>query len=96
MTLFPSLCDAEISTLWLLRYPLLVKMPIKIFLQTIRDWNDLPGSLFTSAEMSDDCVSKFTFLLLLLPVNRLLQLIEDYAMFAEAHGERSSSSRILS
>ena len=28
------------------------------FPQTIRDWNDLPDSLISSAEMSDDCVSK--------------------------------------
>ena len=35
-------------------------------------------------------------LLLLLPVDSLLQLIEDYAMYVEAHVERSSSSRILS
>ena len=33
--------------------------------------------------------------LLLLPDNSLLQLSEDYAMF-EAHGERNSSSRVLS
>ena len=26
------------------------------FPQTIRDWNDLPDSLISSAEMSDDCV----------------------------------------
>ena len=32
------------------------------FPQTIRDWNDLAESLITSAEMSDDCVSKFTSL----------------------------------
>ena len=32
------------------------------FPQTIRDWNDLPDSLISSAEMSDDCVSKFTSL----------------------------------
>ena len=32
------------------------------FPQAIRDWNDLPDSLFSSAEMSDDCVSKFTFI----------------------------------
>ena len=31
------------------------------FPQTIRDWNDLPDSLISSAEMSDDCVSvRFT------------------------------------
>ena len=28
----------------------------------IRDWNDLPDSLISSAEMSDDCVSKFATL----------------------------------
>ena len=33
------------------------------FPQTIRDWNDLPDSLFSTAEMSDDCVSKFASLL---------------------------------
>ena len=30
---------------------------ISFFPQTIRDWNDLPDSLISSAEMSDDCVS---------------------------------------
>ena len=32
------------------------------FPQTIRDWNDLPGSLISSSELSDDSVSKFTSL----------------------------------
>ena len=32
------------------------------FPQTIRDWNDLPDSLISSAEMSDECVSKFATL----------------------------------
>ena len=32
------------------------------FPQTIRDWNDLPESLISSSELSDDSVSKFTFL----------------------------------
>ena len=32
------------------------------FPQTIMDWNDLPDSLISSAEMSDDCVSKFASL----------------------------------
>ena len=32
------------------------------FPQTIRDWNGLPDSLVSSAEMSDDCVSKFASL----------------------------------
>ena len=30
------------------------------FPQAIRDWNVLPDSLVSSAELSDDCVSKFT------------------------------------
>ena len=30
--------------------------------QTIWDWNDLPDSLISSAEMSDDCLSKFASL----------------------------------
>ena len=32
------------------------------FPQTIRDWNDLPESLISSSELSDDSVSKFTSL----------------------------------
>ena len=32
------------------------------FPQTIRDWNDLPESLISSSELSDDGVSKFTSL----------------------------------
>ena len=32
------------------------------FPQTIRDWNVLTDSLISSAELSDDCVSKFTSL----------------------------------
>ena len=34
----------------------------QFFPQTIRDWNELPDSLISSAELSDDCVSKFTSL----------------------------------
>ena len=33
------------------------------FPQNIRDWNVLPDSLISSAELSDDCVSKFTSLM---------------------------------
>ena len=32
------------------------------FRQSIRDWNALPDSLISSAELSDDCVAKFTSL----------------------------------
>ena len=65
MTLFPRLGAAEISTPWPFKYPLLVKMSINLysfFPQTIRDWNDLPESLISSSELSDDSVSKFTSL----------------------------------
>ena len=30
------------------------------FPQTIRDWNDLPDSLISSAEDAEDCVAEFT------------------------------------
>ena len=33
------------------------------FPQNIRDWNDLPDSLFSAVEMSDNCVSKFASLM---------------------------------
>ena len=33
------------------------------FPQTIRDWNALPDSLFSSAEDAEDCVAKFTSLM---------------------------------
>ena len=64
MTLFPRLGVAGISTPWPFRYPQLVKMSISIASspQTIRDWNDLPESLISSSELSDDSVSKFTSL----------------------------------
>ena len=64
MTFSPRLGMAEISTPWPFRYPLLVKMSISIasFPQTIRDWNDLPESLISSFELSDDSVSVFTSL----------------------------------
>ena len=32
------------------------------FFQTIRDWNVLPDSLISSAEITEDCVAKFTSL----------------------------------
>ena len=32
------------------------------FPQTFRDWNDLPESMISSSELSDDSVSKFTSL----------------------------------
>ena len=64
MTLFPRLVVAGISTPWTFRYPQPVKMSISIASspQTIRDWNDLPESLISSSELSDDSVSKFTSL----------------------------------
>ena len=64
MTLFPRLGVAGISTPWPFRYPQPVKMSISIASspQTIRDWNDLPETLISSSELSDDSVSKFTSL----------------------------------
>ena len=63
MTLFPRLRMAGISTPWPFRYPQPVKMSISIASpQTIRDWNDLPESLISSSELSDDSISKFTSL----------------------------------
>ena len=62
MTLFPRLGVAGISTPWPFRYPQPVKMSISIASsppQTIRDWNDLPESLISSSELSDDSVSEF-------------------------------------
>ena len=64
MTLFTRLGPAEISTLWPFRYPLLVKTPIRIASSfgESGNWNDLPESLISSSELSDDCVSKFASL----------------------------------
>ena len=64
MTLIPKLGVAEISTPWPFRYPLLVKMSISIASspQNIRDWNDLPESLISFSELSDNSVSKCTSL----------------------------------
>ena len=64
MTLSQRTGVAEINTHWSFRFPLLVKMPTRkvSFLQTIWDWNVLPDSLISSAELSDECVSKFTSL----------------------------------
>ena len=57
-----DLIAAEISTPWPFRYPLLLKMSISFFPQTIRDWDDLPESLISSSELSGDSVAKFTSL----------------------------------
>ena len=66
MTLIPRLGAAQISTPWPwpFRYLLIVKVSISIASspQTIGDWNDLPESLVSSSELSDDSVSKFTTL----------------------------------
>ena len=65
MTLFPGLGAVEISTLWHFRQLLHVQTPINVasFLKTITNWNVLPDFLISSAEESDDCVSKFTSLM---------------------------------
>ena len=55
MTLSRRIGVVEINTQW----HLLAKKRTKL-VSFHRDWNDLPDSLISSAEMSDDCVSKFT------------------------------------
>ena len=51
--------------------------------------SDIISASKSSSRYSDDLLY---LLFLLLPVDSLLQLIEDYAMNDESHGERSSSS----
>ena len=60
MTLSPKRGVVGINTPWHFRYLQQVQMPF--YTQTFRDWNELPDSLISSAELSDDCVSKFTSL----------------------------------
>ena len=70
MTLSKRICVVEINTLWHFRYPQLPKKRTKVvFSQTIRDWNDLPDSLISSAEMSDDCVSMEQIVLFIRQLN---------------------------
>ena len=65
MTLSQKLGVVEISTLWPLT-PIANTDVYKdsFFPQTIRDWNALPDSLISSAEDAEDCVAKFTSLVL--------------------------------
>ena len=63
MTLSPKVGVVGIKTPWHFRCLQQVQMPIYIvFPRTIRDWNELPDSLISSAEVSGDCVSKFASL----------------------------------
>ena len=65
MTLFPRLGVAGLN-----QHSLAFQIPsaskdvykYSFLPQTIRDWNDLPESLISSSELSDDSVSKFTSL----------------------------------
>ena len=57
--LYTSYTGGIISTLWHFRYH---AYKSSFFLQTSRDWNDLPDSPISSAEVSNDCVPKFTSL----------------------------------
>ena len=55
MTLSPEIGVVGINTPWHFRYLQQVQLRIYIvFPQTIRDWNELPDSLISSAEMSDN------------------------------------------
>ena len=62
--LIPKIGVVGINIPWHFRYLQQVQMPsyTVFFPQTIRDWNELPDSFISSAELSDDCVSKFTSL----------------------------------
>ena len=64
MTLFPRLGVARNQHSLAFQIPSASKDAYKYsyFPQTIRDWNDLPESLISSSELSDDSVSKFTIL----------------------------------
>ena len=60
MTLSRRIGVVEINTiyLWHFRYYQLAMKHIKV---VSLGWNDFPDSLISSAEMSDDCVSKFAY-----------------------------------
>ena len=55
-------CRNQHSMAFQIPYASIEAYKCSFFPQTIRDWNNLPDSLISSAEMSDDCVSKFASL----------------------------------
>ena len=60
MTLSPRLCVVEKnSKVFQLPSACIEAYKCSFFPQTIRVWNDLHDSLFSTGEISDDCVSKF-------------------------------------
>ena len=61
MTLFPRLGVAEISIPWPFRFPLPIKMSIKVASSPRLSGTGMT-SLISSSELSDDSVSKFTSL----------------------------------
>ena len=64
MTVSPKIGVVGINTPWHFRYLQQVQMSIYIvFPQTIRDWNELPDSLISSAEMSEMIVCLILLLL---------------------------------
>ena len=61
--ILPKTGIAEINTIWHFRHPLLVQLntfKFSFFPQTIKDLTDLHDSMIISAEISDECLSKFT------------------------------------
>ena len=50
--------------------------------QTIRDWNYLPDSLISAAELLDNCVSKFTSLLRARDLSSSAKPLRDIAILA--------------
>ena len=57
-----SRCRNDHSMAFQLPFASIEAYKSRFFPQTIRDWNDLPDSLFSIVEMSADCVSKFASL----------------------------------
>ena len=66
MTLSPKLGVVEISTLWHFRLLLPIQMFTKVASSSRLSGNVLPDSLISSAEDAEDCVAKFTSLVLIL------------------------------
>ena len=64
MTSFPRLGAAENSTLMAIQITSASKDAYKnsFFPRTIMDWDDFPDSLISSSDLSEDRVSKFTYL----------------------------------
>ena len=59
----------------------LVVYKSSFFPETVRDWNALPDSLISSAEIADDCVAKFTSLVRVRDLFPQPQVLVSYCQF---------------